>query len=613
MSAAGAGERSQARRAAAWAALVLALLGVLAFRNSLDVPFVLDDEPAITDNPYIRSLWPSGDQNYAIQSTERGRPVVRLSLALNYALGEFDAARLGPLQRPAHALGVGRGGLDVRGYHLFNLALHVLSACVLWALVRRTLRRPHPQLERYRESAGWLALAVAALWLVHPLQVDAVTYTIQRTELLMGLFYLLTLAAASRALDAPRPGPWIAAAVGACVLGMLSKEAMASAPLVVALYDRTFVFPSWRAAWRARARLYAGLASTWVLLALLVARGPRDESVGFDLGVAWWQYLATQAGMILHYLRLTFWPEPLCLDYGRVLADSAREIVPGALVVGGLALATVWALRARPLPGFLGAWFFLILAPSSSVLPIVTEVGAERRMHLPLVALLVPVVLLGQRLASALARRFELPRRAPDALLALAVGVLVLVLSVVTARRNEDFRSDLSIWQDTVAKRPGNAGARNNLGRALARLGRFEEAVAEFSAALVLPYCPPDALVNLGNVLTDLGRLEEAERHFEHVLRDDPGRAIAHEGLAAVRMRQERWNEAIAEYRTCLAAGHRSADIHSNLGKALYKAGDVPGAVAEMRAALALDPRHAVAARNLALVEGRSGPEAAPR
>lgn len=584
-------------------ALFLAALGMLAFRNSLDTPFVLDDEPAITDNPRIRTLWPAGAENYAIQSTERGRPVVRLSLALNYALGELELGQHALLNRLARALGIGQGGLNVRGYHVFNLVVHVLSALVLFALVRRTLRLPHLALERFRRSASLLALVVAGLWLVHPLQVDAVTYTIQRTELLMGLFYLLTLYAVLRSLDARRPRTWGVAAVACCALGMLSKEAMASAPIVVALYERAFVFPSWRATLRRRARLYAGLASTWGILAVLVTRGPRDESVGFDLGVAWWQYLATQAGMILHYLRLSFWPRPLCLDYGRALADSAREIVPGALVVGTLALATLWALRARPALGFLGAWFFLVLAPSSSVVPIVTEVGAERRMHLPLAALLVLATLAALRVIQALARRLgSADGRAPAALLALGASVLLALSCALTRRRNEDFRSDLAIWEDTVAKRPEHPGARNNLGRALARLGRFDEAVEQFSTALGLPYCPPDALVNLGNVLTDLGRLEAAAAHFEAVLRDDPGRETAHEGLGAVRLRQERWGEAIAEYEACLAAGHRSADIHSNLGMALFKAGRVAAAIREIQAALALDPHHAIAARNLALI-----------
>lgn len=602
--AAGAGMSPRLR--ALLALLCFAALGLWAWHGALDAPFVFDDEPAIRDNPRIRELWPSGDANYAVQSSERGRPFVRLSLAVNYRLGELELDPHGPFAGVARALGIGQGGLDVRGYHLFNLGVHVLSALALFALVRRTLQNSELTSGAYAAAAPALAFVAAALWLVHPLQIDAVTYTIQRTELLMGLCLLATLYAAVRALDAPSPRRWEVASVGACALGMLSKEAMAVAPLLVALHDRVFVFPSWRAAWERRRGLYAGLAGTLVLVAWIVASGPRDETVGFGLGVPWWRYLETQGGMILHYLRLVFWPEPLCLDYGRLLAQGPREILPGALVVSALCAATLWALRVRPGLGFLGAWFFLLLAPSSSFLPIITEVGAERRMHLPLAAVVVLVVLglhrLGQRLVPGSARG----ARAFGVLFGAA---LVIPLGVLTIRRNEVYRSELALWEDTVAKKPTNPGARNNLGRALARLGRFDEAVQQFSSALALPDCPPDALVNLGNVLTDLGRLDQAAAHFRQVLERLPGSPKAHEGLAAVSMRQERWADAVASYRTCLAAGHRSADIHSNLGKALYKLGRVDEAIREMRAALALDPRHETAARNLALVEAavRSG------
>jgi Tfp pilus assembly protein PilF len=215
-------------------------------------------------------------------------------------------------------------------------------------------------------------------------------------------------------------------------------------------------------------------------------------------------------------------------------------------------------------------------------------------MHLPLAAVLVLLVLALHVLAERLA--------APRALRLGVLAALVLALGAGTVRRNRDYRSELALWQQTVAVRPDNAGARNNLGRALARLGRFEEAAAEFARALELPDAPPDALVNLGNVLTDLGQLADADAHFAEVLRLDPASVKAREGLASVRMRQERWAEAVELYRACVAAGHRSADLHSNLGKALYKLGRGDEAIAEMRAALALDPRHAVAAGNLKIV-----------
>ena len=452
-------------------AFVLATLGLVAYRNSLDAPFVLDDERSIRDNPRIRDVWPSGEAGYAIQTSEAGRPVVRLSLAINYALGELELGD-GATGRVAGAFGIGRGGTDVRGYHVFNLLVHVLSALLVFAIVRRTARLPNPALARLREAAPVLAPSTAALWLVHPLNTDAVTYVIQRTELLMGFFLLAMLLAAILALGSRRPQLWCAVAVLCCALGMGCKGSMAAAPILGVVHDRAYAFPSLRAALRARWPLYGGLAGTWVLLAFLIATGPRDQTVGLDLGVPWWRYAATQPGVILGYLRLAFWPDELCLDHGRALASTAGEIVPGAIVVGALVLATLWALFWRPALGFLGAWFFLILAPSSSVVPIVTEVAAERRMHMPLLAVVVLVVVGLHELARVASLRLGATREralgVARAAVALATLVLAPVLTAVTVGRNADFESDLTIWEDTVAKRPDSFVARNNL----ARLGR---------------------------------------------------------------------------------------------------------------------------------------------
>ncbi|MSR61818.1 MAG: tetratricopeptide repeat protein [Planctomycetes bacterium] len=580
---AGVGGRATARR---WgsillAALVLAGLGFVAYRNSFTVPFVYDDEPAIPANPRIRSLWPFGMADYNVQSTECGRPLVRLSLALNYALGRYE----------------------VRGYHVFNLALHVLSALLLFSLVQRTLRLASARASRLHTAAPCLALITAALWLVHPLQTDAVTYVIQRTELLMGFFYLATLSSASASLTSPSPRAWCVLGVLCCALGMASKEAMASAPLVVALYDRAFAFPSWGEMLRRRRGFYAGLASTWLVLAALVVSGPRDTTVGFGLGVAWWEYGATQLGMILHYLRLAFWPDELCLDYGRGLARGVAEILPGALVVGALVALTIWGIFRRPVLGFLGAFFFGILAPSSSVVPIITEVGAERRMYLSLAVVLVVVVLGAYGLLSRVLRRSAGARDPALGAVALLALAALAAGCLFTARRNEVFQSELSLWTDTVAKRPDNPAAHNNLGRVYAQTGRVNEAFEQFTIATGLPQCGIDAYNNLGTALCELGRLDESVACFQNVLRqkaDNPG---AYEGLGAVLSRQRKWPEAVEAFQKCVSLGYRSADVHSNLGRALFKAGRDPEAIQAFQKALELEPGHEIAAKNLKVVQ----------
>jgi len=549
---------------------LLAGLVFLAYRNSLDVPFLFDDEPAITANPRIRHLWPFGDHGYAVQSTEAGRPVVRFTLALNYRFG----------------------GLEPRGYHLFNLGLHLGSALLLFELLWRLLAAPRAA-AGLRASAPFLAAGVTALWSVHPLLTDAVTYVIQRTELLMSFFLLATLLCALR--GAQGGARWNGLAVLCCFLGMGCKEAMAMAPVLVVLMERAFVFGTFREGFARRRWVYAALFASWIPLALIVASGPRDQTAGWHLGIPWWRYLLTQGPVILHYLELVFWPAGLVLDYGKRLAEGPREWWLGVSVVGALFLASAWACVKLPTLGFAGACFFLILAPSSSIVPILTEVGAERRMYLPLAALLAVLLLGLWWLVSALMSREGLRRGVFGAL----VGMLVLLATPATIARNAVLRSELTAWQDAVAKRPDNPGAHNNLGRVYAKRGELELARQHFETAVGLPDCGVDAYTNLGLVLADLGRLEESEAYLGTVVRDNPDFAQGHEYLGSVLMRREKWADARASYETCLRLGRRSASILNDHARTLFKLGDLEGAIARLEEALELEPDHAIARANL--------------
>jgi protein O-mannosyl-transferase len=166
-------------------------------------------------------------------------------------------------------------------------------------------------------------------------------------------------------------------------------------PAMVVMYDRVFIFKSMKDAIRARWRLYGGLAVTWGVLGLLLASGPRIHSAGFSAGVSPWTYLLNQTVMMVRYLRLAVWPDSLVVNYGWPLPLTLADVLPQALMVVALLGATIAALIRRPPLGFLGASFFITLSPTSSVVPIATEVGAERRMYLPLIPLVVLAVVGG--------------------------------------------------------------------------------------------------------------------------------------------------------------------------------------------------------------------------
>jgi protein O-mannosyl-transferase len=545
------------------AGAVLGLAVVAAYCNSFSDAFVYDDVPTIVDNPAVHQLWPLGAVRPSPEDNAlpvAGRPLVQLSLALNYALG----------------------GTTVRGYHALNLFIHVLAALTLYGVVRRTLG-----LFDFQHS-GATAFAAALLWAVHPLQTESVTYVVQRAESLMGLFFLLTLYCFIRSNDSPASGRWRALAVATCAVGMACKEVMVSAPLMVLLYDRAFVSGSFHEAWRRRAGFYAALAATWLGLAWLVAgAGSRGGTAGFTTPVAWWAYALTQFRAVTHYLWLAVWPQTLVFDHGVEVTTSATQVWPHALVVGALVGVTGFALWRRPFGaapgrpalGFVGAWFFAILAPSSSIVPVATETMAEHRMYLPLAAV---VVLMVVGVHAWLGRRGLL-----------LIAFAAIALGLLTWRRNADYHSEFSLWRDTVAKSPANARAHYNLGLQLFQAGNFAAAVREYQAALRLKPNLPSAHANLANALFQLGDLDEARAHCEIALRLNPALAEAHANLGNVHFRKNQFAEALREYERAVRLKPDDADLHNNLGTAFAQLGRLSEAAAQYTTSLRLRPASA--------------------
>jgi hypothetical protein len=250
-----------------------------------------------------------------------------------------------------------------------------------------------------KRRCHWPRVA-ALLWTLHPLQTEAVTYISQRAESLMGLFYLLTLYGFIRSVTAESRNCWLILSVAACFGGMATKQVMVTAPVLVLLYDRAFISGSFRSALANRRWYYASLAATWLWLGFLMHRSvSRGGRRGFQEEVGWPTYALTELRVVTDYLKLAFWPHPLVFDYGtEILATDPLAVAPYALILAAILVGVVIAWRRSPMAGFLGAWFFLILAPTSTVVPIAEQPMAESRMYLPLAAVVVLVTLLGYAL-----------------------------------------------------------------------------------------------------------------------------------------------------------------------------------------------------------------------
>jgi len=552
--------------------IVVAALG--AYASGFAGVFVFDDTVHIVQNERIRDLANLG----AIMSGKR--PVVFATLAINHALG----------------------GLKPWGYHAVNLGIHVLAALALYGVISRTLR-----LDGVRRRLGvispWVPFCAALIWAVHPLQTQSITYVIQRGESMMGLFYLLTLYCIVRGAGSPRSSAWYVAAIGSCTLGMGCKAVMVTAPFVALLFDLVFVGPSFRETIRRRWALYVGLAATsGVLWHTGIAPGVLDPSreratVGFGYqGITPIEYGLTQFGVLVHYLRLSFWPHPLCLDYDWPVARSAGRIVPYALVIVTLLGGTIWALVRRPWLGFLGAWFFIILAPTSTIVPI-KDTLFEHRMYLPLAAV-VMLVVIGVRAALHRVVNSTASRRMVATVIVVNVTV---ALGTATFARNRVYHSAESLWRNVAEARPNNARAFENLGTVLMVERRIEEAIPEYRQAVALDPDFVSARNNLANALSQTQRHEEAIGHYAEVLRVDPLHPEAHINRAHAFDRLGRTREAIEAYRAATRLDPTKvtpkflARAHANLASVLANQGDLDGAIMEYRESVRLRPDYDVA------------------
>jgi Flp pilus assembly protein TadD len=541
------------------------LIGFAVFWNSLPAPFTFDDDHAIVVNEQIRHI------STSLSRTEQGsplagRPLVSLTFAINYALGE----------------------LNVRGYRFVNIAIHVINALLLFGIARKHV-----------DQAA--ACAIALIWMVHPLVTEPVDYISQRTELMMATFFLATLYfGGSRATMS----------VICCALGMACKETMVVAPIVVLLYDRTFVFGSFREALQRRGRYYAALSATWLVLVVLLWTSPRGDSAGFTgASVSAWSYLLDQSAMIVRYLRLAFWPRGLVLDYGEPPHVTFGEVAPYVLAVAALLAGTVVALVRNSAVGFLGAWFFLTLAPTSSIMPISTEVGAERRMYLPLMAIVALVL-------PPVARAFM--ARAP---FYLAGGLVAGLLSIATIQRNAEYRSGLTLWQTVLDRWPPHARAHRNLAAELKLANRRDEEIEHLHAAVTaLPELrnvlavellalgrnmeaadefrlylrdhprDADAWSNLGNALDALGRSDEALDAFRRAVDVDPNNGLSQRNLALQYLQKNDFDNAVTHAREGVRLTPNDPDAHNLLGLALIGQQKVDEAIAEFNTSLRLRP-----------------------
>ncbi len=514
---------------------LIVFVGLLSYSSSFSGQFVHDDRPHILTNAALHDL---GDLK-SILSWSR-RPLVNLTLAINYWFGLNEKT----------------GEVSPLGFHVFNLAIHLLAALTLFGVIRRSICLSGQNV--LYNHAHWIAFSAAILWVAHPLNTQAVTYIIQRAESMMGLFYLLTLYCFIRSVDSPRVILWRTLAIIAAGLGMFSKAVIVSVPLTIFLYDRCFIAGSFKTTLQKRWAFYLPLCATWLLLLPTgIAQGVLNPNVdgpatvGFSFkGITPLNYLLTQGGVILHYLHLALWPGALCFDYKWPVAKTVGSILPGLLIISLLGFTALWLLRKRPRLGFICIWFFLILGPTSSFIPI-EDIAAEHRMYLALASITLLVSLgfwfLYMRLAG------------PSPLFIAVPLIATTALGITTFKRNRIYQDPLTLWRDVIVKKPNNPRGYLQVGThlgaravALIQSGKQEEgiaildqAAAQYMLAVEKDPLYAEARFNYANILGMQGKMESAITQFLQLISDHPQYVEGYVGLATAYLQTERADAAI--------------------------------------------------------------------
>lgn len=584
--------------------LILLVISTVVYLNSIPGPFVMDDISSIVLNPALSNLSYFTD------------PDLRESLRDNFVVRYHTSSRL--VTFLSFALNNAVHGAWAPGFHFLGILIHAGNALLLYALVLTVMRTPLMDGAAGGSIAGKMALFIAILFSVHPIQTQAVNYISERTTLLVASCYFGAIIFYLKARLSTEVRPRVinfALAALIVAIGMKTKEtAFMLPPMLVLCELALFNGPLGR---RLMYVLPYALLMPIVPLAFVsidkfspLSQGVRDVlSFTGAGGTPHADYVYTQMRVLLLYARLIVWPVGQNLDYDFRLSDGIAE--PGvlggmALVIAGIGSGFYFLARGQRdsgqrwwgFAGFGLLWFFLAMSLESGMVPLV-DLVFEHRLYLPSAGLFMAAlgIVAGWRGENTLAGQRALS----------AMAVLVVVLSIFTVARNHTWSSGVRLWEDAVAKSPGKARPHYNLAVEYETAGRPQDAAREYAIALKIKPGFFEARNNLGLLYAKAGRLDDASREFFAIIQNDPKNIKAHQNLGNAYLLQHRNEEAMREFQSVLMLDSNNADTHLKLGIVYFNLGRNEEAGREFSAAVTLDPDNPNAHFNLALYDAGRG------
>ncbi len=581
--------------------LMFCLVAAVIYMRTIHYDLIFDDVPSIVENDSIHQLWPLfgesggyGPLKPQPKTPVTARPLINLAFAINYHFG----------------------GENPRGYRIAHMVMHVLAALVLWSIVAKTLqfRQFSGAVTQHRNLLGF---GSALIWMVHPCHNETVVYLTQRTELMMGLFYLLTLYLSIRYWETKRSvsrWTWLSLATLAGIAGMLCKEMMASVPAMVLIYEWTFLCQSDRhtggqlntagesigspigeetplARLRTSWPLYVGLAMCWLPIIAIYQAGYTTPLAGFNNiipAVDWWM---TQANTFFIYWKLTWFPWPLLMNYQVLPMSSLTEAWPGVLGLAVYSIITTRLVWRRSTIGFVMLWYFAVLSPTL-IVPLPTEEIAERRLYVPLAAF-APVFVIGLYLGCCRIATSQATNNLRDrGLIAsqtatMAIAAIFTIIGVYTLPR---LSSRLTIWKEVLKYEPDNVFAYMNQGCVEFNEGRKDAGIAMIQTAFEARPAYKHGVLTLARVLENTKQHERLVDVFRKASQANPNEPMYHYNLGVWLEMTGQSNQAIEAYEATLLVDPRYETAHTNLACLLATKHNLITAIEHFEAAVEINP-----------------------
>ncbi len=577
---------------------ILCVLGILVYSNTFHSPFQFDDEENITENVSIRNL----RDLKAIWSYWPTRFITYLSFAFNYHFNQQG----------------------VPGYHLGNLIIHLISAILVMWFILLTFSTPAIKDKEVSKYAKSIAFFGSLLFVCHPIQTQAVTYIYQRTASLAVLFYLasLSLYIKARLLQNQSshsviPGVCYAGSLIFALLGMFTKELVITLPLMILLYEFCFLRAGKNINWK-----YVVPFLVILLIIPVTMLGSRSARSGVMKELAKGSgeisrshYFLTQFRVLLTYLRLLFVPLNQNLDYDYPVSETLWEMSTlGSVSVLLFILGTgILLFRRYRLISFCIFWFFLTLSVESSVIPLMNVIF-EHRLYLPMVSYSIFLPAMLYYLCRKIITNYELRITNSDKsifnkarLWQVILLMIVTLYSILAYARNEVWKSELSLWDDTVNKSPGKARPYNNRGVVYSNMGEHDKALSDFEQALSINPNYENAYNNRGVAYVNLGEFDKAMSDFNQALRIDSSHADAYNNRGNAYLRKGKFNKAVSDFNQSLRVNSDNASVYYNRGIAYENTGKYDKAISDFNKALSIDQNYADAYNNRGIAYLKKG------